>query len=97
MSILIKGMKMPTSCLSCDFCNPFTDTPYCRRLMKITPISTRLDDCPLVELPPHGRLIDADALIVDLMDRGVEGLQTDDWYEIRQAVDDAPTIIEEEV
>ena len=28
-----------------------------------------------------------------LMDRGVEGLQTDDWYEIHQAVADAPTII----
>ena len=49
-----------------------------------------------VELPPHGRLIDADALIVDLMDRGVEGLQTDDWHEIQQAVEDAPTIIEAE-
>lgn len=49
-----------------------------------------------VELPPHGRLIDADALIVDLMDRGVEGLQTDEWHEIQQAVEDAPIIIEAE-
>ncbi len=38
------------------------------------------------------RLIDADALIINLMDRGIEGLQTDDFYEIQQAVDDAPTV-----
>ena len=63
MSVLIKGMKMPSGCISCDFCNPFTDKPYCRRLMRITPKVTRLKDCPLVEVPtPHGRLVDADAL-----------------------------------
>ena len=62
MSILIKGMEMPTGCLSCDFCNPFVDEPYCRRLMRRTPKVSRLDGCPLIEIPPHGRLIDADAL-----------------------------------
>ena len=52
------------------------------------------EECPLIEIPDnHGRLIDADALIVELMDRGVEGLQTDDWHEIQQAVADAQTII----
>lgn len=49
-----------------------------------------------IEIPPHGRLIDADALHIDLMDRGIADIQTNDWYEIRQAVDDAPTIIESE-
>ena len=38
------------------------------------------------------RLIDADALIADLMDRGVDQMQTDDFTEIVQAVQDAPTI-----
>ena len=52
------------------------------------------DDCPLVEVKPHGRLIDADALHIDLIDRGIADIHTNDWYEIRQAVDDAPTIIE---
>ena len=32
------------------------------------------------------RLIDADALIIDLMDRGIEGIQTDDWNEIQDTV-----------
>lgn len=54
----------------------------------------RVDWCPLIEIPPHGRLIDADALHIDLMDRGIEDIQMNDWYEIQQAVDDAPTIIE---
>ena len=63
MSILIEGMEMPTGCISCDFCNPFVEEPYCRRLMKRVPRVTRLDNCPLSEVPePHGRLIDADAL-----------------------------------
>jgi hypothetical protein len=38
------------------------------------------------------RLIDADALIIELMDRGIEHLQTDDFHEIQQTVDDAPTV-----
>lgn len=47
MSVLFKDMDMPTGCLSCDFCNPFVDEPYCRRLMKQAPKATRLEDCPL--------------------------------------------------
>ena len=46
-----------------------------------------------VPVPDHGRLIDADALIINLMDRGIEGLQTEDLHEIQQAIEDAPTII----
>ena len=38
------------------------------------------------------RLIDADALIIDLMDRGLEGIQTDDWAEIQQTVMEQATI-----
>lgn len=50
-----------------------------------------------VELPDkHGRLVDADALIIDLMERGLEGIQTDDWAEIQQTVMEQPTIVEAE-
>lgn len=38
------------------------------------------------------RLIDADALYIEIMDRGIDGLQLDDLSEIQQAVDDAPTV-----
>ena len=62
MSVIVKGMEKPEACLACDFCNPFTEKPYCRRLMKVTPKTTTLPDCPLIEIPPHGRLIDADEI-----------------------------------
>ncbi len=68
-SVLIKGMEMPQSCAKCmcgqnglwcyttdrDFCDDFGDV--------------KLDDCPLVEVKePHGRLIDADKLMMSLAD-----------------------------
>ena len=44
----------------------------------------RHPDCPLIELPPHGRLIDADALWENI---------TVAYPSIIRAIDDAPTII----
>ena len=63
MSILIKGMKMPTCCDECHF----NEGPYCLAVPgiycdAIYDGSVRHKQCPLIELPPHGRLIDADAL-----------------------------------
>ena len=67
MSVLIKGMEMPKSCLHC-FC--MRGCPAARRRQNkaepMFPRTYRHDDCPLNEVPPHGRLIDADALIEDL-------------------------------
>lgn len=96
MSILIKGMEMPKDCFRCPLSVLNGERLFCEVTKDEVVRAKRASDCPLVELPPHGRLIDADALIVDLMDRGVEGLQTDDWHEIQQSVEDAPTVIEAE-
>lgn len=67
MSVLIKGMNMPERCWDCDLCY---DCFYCRLLEvrfidreDFEPGERRLSDCPLVPVPPHGRLIDADALL----------------------------------
>ena len=38
------------------------------------------------------RLIDADAVIVAVLDHGVDHVQTDDLEEINQIINDAPTI-----
>lgn len=38
------------------------------------------------------RMVDADAIIIDLLDRGIEGVQTDDYAEFCQIVEDAPTV-----
>ncbi len=48
--ILIKGMDMPKSCDNCWF-------EYAYEICK-----SEYENCPLVEIPSHGRLIDADAL-----------------------------------
>lgn len=59
MSVLIKGMKIPKSEEKCKFFQPapFRD-PYCA----INGVCCGLEDCPLVPVPPHGDLIDRDAL-----------------------------------
>lgn len=68
MSVLIKGMKMPKNCTICRFCVPEADPENGEMCMAtgkyVPPCSTeRRDDCPLVEVPPHGRLIDGDNVI----------------------------------
>ena len=55
-SVLIKNMEMPERCgqciLRCD----------CKQRIYM---EQRPKGCPLVEIPPHGRLIDADKLVRD--------------------------------
>lgn len=94
MSVIVKDMKMPTECGSCDFAGflPYED-PYCRRLMRtIRVTSKRLDGCPLGAIPPHGRLKDADALL-----KKCEFVCTDDDEDIRavrySVIEEAATII----
>lgn len=65
MSILIKGLKMSKTCVGCvldrgGYCEGF-EIP--RAIKFKTDHITRMDWCPLVELPTqHGRLIDGDSL-----------------------------------
>ena len=64
MSILIKGMEMPTRCC---FCKIYVeDIYYCPMLGREIENPWADDgvelDCPLVPVPPHGDLIDRDAL-----------------------------------
>ena len=81
MSVLIKGMEMPTCCAGCcldRFCKHWDIVPY------------RHEDCPLVPVPKHGRLIDADKL---------NSSETDylgNHFVYLVDIDDAPTVIPEE-
>ena len=91
MDILIKNMEMPKSCSSCDF------THICKAIKKLERKNAsqkkmyeasvgRLADCPLVALPEHGRLIDADEL--EASDAILIGEEA--W----NMVHNAPTIVE---
>lgn len=73
MSILIKGMRMPEKCGSCDLFH--AEYPmYCTVVKGHKTVGApygmpRPEWCPLVELPKkHGDLIDRDALPRDVMD-----------------------------
>ena len=81
MSILIKGMEMPTRCAVCVLC----DLRYGTKC-KITKMSYydsegyprggyngRPDWCPIVEVPaPHGDLIDIDSKITIAIKDGLK-------------------------
>lgn len=71
MSIIVKGMKMPENCHECEFvdilptcpCNKMADDDFWNN---VSLAIERHKDCPFLVVPPHGDLIDRDALIEDL-------------------------------
>lgn len=79
MSILIKGMEMPSCCDDCWALDEYGDYPVCRitseqRGYNFRIREKRMDNCPLVPVPPHGRLIDADDtenIILVMNDNGI--------------------------
>ena len=94
MGVYIKGMEMPTCCAGCcldRFCKHWDIVPY------------RHEDCPLVPVPtPHGRLIDADAIVKAIEADVIRKSQAINEYDsgiraggraIKQMIKKAPTII----
>lgn len=62
MSVIIKGMEMPPSCSECLFVRLGSyEYILCYLLDEEGNYLSRLKNCPLVELPSHGDLIDRDA------------------------------------
>ena len=95
MSVLIKGLKMPTNCKSCRFhgfggIRDELNVCMFTGQSQLTLSPDRMSECPLIEIQPHGRLIDADLLKTKYH-------WTDDFYETvyveAEDIDDAPTII----
>ena len=73
MSILIKGMEMPKSCYDCYFCRTYDEPnqgyfciPLFADLHRTDFTKKRIDACPLISVPDHGRLIDADEFYADI-------------------------------
>lgn len=115
MSVLIKGMEMPKNCYECPFgLLEYTSQCYgktirnkfaCCITHKTKTSTKRNRFCPLVEIPKHGRLIDADALRAGMYHEAFETdseLQRWDsgcWVRYKMFenhMDNAPTIIEAE-
>lgn len=97
MSVLIKGMKMPTCCADCDLHNPFSETPYCRRLLQAIPREGRLENCPFVEVKtPHGRLIDGKLLFRNVEHNRYMWKHGYKVLDVLGDIEDAPTVIESE-
>ena len=85
MSVLIKSMNKPTECMTCMFFRTdIRNVDWCVLTEKDLPC-----DCPIVEIPPHGRLVDADAIDYSL------GVEDRDGY-VHWVLEDAPTIVDAE-
>ena len=102
MSVIVKGMEMPKSCSKCGWFDMGGGDGYrCTLLRKSfdmwNKISVARDkDCPLTELPPHGRLVD----IKSVEDRKFTTVDNEyeRWWNgaLDSVVDNAPTVIEAE-
>ena len=101
MGVYIKGMEMPLCCMFCPLSNScgcgLTNPPVLMTSKEM--LADRPDWCPLVSIPPHGRLIDASEKIkVQMYDD-----MTEDYHMVEMTIDDllsqgwieanAPTII----
>ena len=90
MGVYIKGTKMPTD-------REWVDVRIFRDGTAIvTGERAHREEHKVIYLPPHGRLVDADALYIEILNRGIDGLQMDDFSEIQQVIEDAQTVIEAE-
>jgi len=96
MSVIVKGMDMPENCQECEclnvehfFCQVSGRAPKDENMVKRRP-----EWCQLIEVPPHGDLIDRDALRDNNCDafeiKGADGTILAMDVSI---IDDAPTII----
>ena len=107
MNILIKNAEMPTSCWDCEVGGakqmdnatcPFYSMEHWEQVNYQDKIA---DGCPIIPVPPHGRTIDADALIKDFKTKAKNPLNQEttpySWafaYEcLADVVGDMPTII----
>ena len=85
MGIYLPNMEMPNDCIVCPLgwngCNHQHDFVY---------MGERPSDCPLIPVPPHGDLIDRDAIPYNKI-----MLEDDDFYYgvTKPYIDRMPTII----
>ena len=104
MSVIVKGLEMPKACADCHLNLDATCSPK-GYMVEDSCYEKRADWCPLIELQPHGRLIDADAFMEMYKEKYCA--ECDDHHGLRCRVcfvdslfdhmQTAPTILEAEV
>lgn len=105
--ILIRGMEMPTACsVGCPIFHEGAFNDYCGYGWKKVPREIEKPDwCPLIEAPPHGRLIDADAFISrlehfeEIVSMLRVSIEIKEIYfsligEMKEEIENVPTVIE---
>lgn len=95
MSIIITDLKMPTERESFNITIKYNGT--------VLDTETGIQIAEAYELPPHGRLIDADAMLMRINHEGMEAYMDGVCYGVHpsqeyldllgEIIDDAPTII----
>lgn len=90
MAVLIKSMKMPKNCEECDIKSWDTEDYVCPFSGVSTLCISRQANCPLIEVPPHGRLIDADVMRTKISG-GEDGLKKTliEWVDAQETVIEA--------
>lgn len=93
MSVLIRGMELPIDCHNCPlgfgggcYFGTSADEYMC-------PDHGRADWCPLIPVPEHGRLIDAEALVMQAPIVGKLMMFGGEYVYTQSEIDRAPTII----
>ena len=101
MGVYIKGMTMPKAPNDCPFCDyeqgmclawlKVNEDDYFRACYNYPDKGERFPGfCPLIEVPDHGRLIDADDIMAEL-GSGVYWWETE--HEVPGLLNEIPTII----
>ncbi len=92
--IYIKGLEIPQYCSAC-YCNLYH---WCNLLDRSTTellmTGRRFDDCPLIPVPDHGRLIEEDAAYDKIAEEaGEEAGNYVDMDVVGKGLEYTPTII----
>lgn len=99
MSVIVKGMEMP---MCCDECPMFYEYRFCELTddhassIEWKTEEKRMPNCPLIELPDHGDLIDRNMLIGGFADWYIQEspMYLEDSKVVAETIGDAMKAIE---